>query len=183
MRTLLFVLLVGAGALAVACGDGGGRPERTGIDAVDAIVAAALSGDARALEETVRYSSIPCEAPPRSLGGPPECEPGEAQGTKVDVLPVAQCEGHFLRGEQVGESLKTLVLSEPRLYAVYRAPKSWERGEYAVVFSVQGPERAAFGQSLVIEDGRLVEVDFGCAETAAGMVESAGEVEFVLPPP
>ena len=182
MRTLLFVLLAGVGLLAPACGDGGDRLERTGIDAVDAIIAAALSGDARALEEMVRYSSIPCEAPPRSLGGPPECEPGEAPGTRVDVLPVAQCEGYFLRGDQVGEPLRTLVSSEPSLYAVFRAPDSWERGEYAVVFSVQGPEQLIFGQELVIEDGRLVLVKFGCAQTAAQLVESAGDVEFVLPP-
>jgi hypothetical protein len=153
-------------AAAAACGDGdsGGR---SGVPQVDAVVQAVLSGDQEALGRLVRYEAVPCTTGPVQFGGPPECREGEADGTVVDALRVASCEGHYARRDGIEQALGYLVAGKPKLYGVYQgSPSTWLPGGYTAVFSVEGPESGqVFGKALIIGDGEIVSIDFGCGES------------------
>ena len=81
---------------------------RTGIEDVDAIIDAILSGDIEARRALVQYTTSACTTAD-GLGGPPKCKPDEADGTLVKAFPVLGSEGHHVRPE-VG---RTDVLVSP----------------------------------------------------------------------
>src|SRR4030042_3186759 len=143
-------LLLFVAALVVGCsGDNAGR---TGVPEVDAVVQAVLSGDQEALGRLVRYEAVPWTPGPVQFGGPPECREGEADGTVVDALRVASCEGHYARRDGIEQALGYLVAGKPKLYRVYQGSLStWLPGDYTAVFSVEGPESGqVFGKALII---------------------------------
>jgi hypothetical protein len=148
---------------------------------VQAVIDAALSGDPAELLTLVQYTTIPCAATSEGIGGPPTCRQGEADGTSVDVLPVGTCEGELRRPDEIGDTLA--LLSDISLYAVYRWPAEQEPpGEYAAMFARTGPTGEALAVELVIEDGRLVRLKFGCGETPAQLVQFQGLEDVILPP-
>jgi len=148
---------------------------------VQAIIDAALSGDQEELLALVQYTTIPCAATPEGIGGPPTCRQGEADGTPVEVLPVGTCEGELRRPDEIDDT--PALLSDISLYAVYRWPAAQEPpGEYAAMFARTGPTGEVLAVELVIEDGRLVRLKFGCGETPAQLAEFQGLDDVILPP-
>lgn len=109
----------------------------------------------------VHYLNTPCTTTD-GLGGPPKCSPTEAQGTLIQVFPVSEAEGHFVRPEEID---RTLEFNIDELYAVYRptpgvdSEKYWPTGEYALLF-----DRKIFNTSVpvtaFIQDGKLVRLSF-----------------------
>jgi hypothetical protein len=151
----------------VACHEENNR-DRTGVRWVDAVVQAVLSGDQEALRGSVRYTSIACTTVPLEIGGPPECLPGESDGTVIDALLVASCEGHYARPDGIDQALTYLLAAKPKLYGVYQgSPGTLLPGDYWAVFSVEGAEPGEVdGKALVIDPyGAIVFIDFGCNES------------------
>jgi len=174
--TVLPGLLLLVAAVASACGGGNG-PRRTSVPQVDAVVQAVLSGDQEALGRLVRYEAVPCTTGPVQFGGPPECREGEADGTVVDALRVASCEGHYARRDGIEQALGYLVAGKPKLYGVYQgSPSTWLPGGYTAVFSVEGPESGqVLGMVLLIDDGEIVSIDFGCGTSPEQLAKPLGQ--------
>ena len=148
-------------ALAVAC-EGDDTAGRTGVPEVDAVLQAVLSGDQEALRGFVRYAPVACST--KSEIGVEPCRPGEPDGTVIDALRAAQCEGHYIRPDGIDQALGYLLAGKPKLYGVYQgSPSTWLPGDYTAVFSVEGPESGqVLGTALLIGDGEIVSIDFGC---------------------
>ncbi len=196
-------LLIVPALLAIACGGDGSSPTPTPTPAptaaasptaiatpvagapaeVQAIVDAALSGDAEALRPLLGYAAVPCGPPVRMLGGPPLCREGEADGTPVDVFTTAACEGGYLRPDEIDRTLDTL--SDIDFYAVYRWPEEFNTPffayEYAAIFSrtFEGEGRVV---GLMINEGKLVHVAFGCFQTPEQFVEARQLEDVVVAP-
>ena len=181
----LLAALVGV----AACGGGGGddAPER--VPDVDNVVAALEARDVDALGELVGYRQEACASRPGDAGGPPACRFGEAEGTLVVVVPLAQCEASYLRSGDVPNALEHLLDPEPEVFAAFPIPASASAtasaaepvGEYVVVLS-SDEEGAALGRRLVIEGGKVVLLDFGCGEPPEKMIEGINDSSFIIPP-
>jgi hypothetical protein len=120
-RSAAFLLLscvMGGALLLAACGrDETGPPapsstpvaqRRTGIPELDAVIGAVLSHDKEKILQLVGYTLVPCEIKPQGLGAPPECRADEPEGTAVNVFPVAQCEGYYVRPEDMEQVIGSL---------------------------------------------------------------------------
>jgi hypothetical protein len=153
---------------------------------IQAIVDAALSGDPQELRALIGYTAVACVREPVGMGGPPLCRDGEAEGTPVDVLWVAGCEGEYRRSDELDE-IPLSQLSALDFYAAYRWPEEFNAppvaAEYAAIFSRTGPTAETLAVALLIEGGELVAIKLGCGESPKGLVESDQLEEVVLPPP
>ena len=166
MKRLALLLLLLAVAT-VACHEENNR-DRTGVRWVDEVVQTVLSGDQEALRGSVRYASMACTTVPLEFGGPPECLPGESDGTVIDVLRMASCEDHYVRPDGIDQELTYLLAAKPKLYGLYQgSPGTLLPGDYWAVFSVEGAEPGEVdGKALVIDPyGAIVFIDFGCNES------------------
>jgi hypothetical protein len=145
---------------------------RIGVPEVDAVVQAVLSDDQEALRGFVRYTPVACSTTPQ-IGGE-LCRPGEPDGALVDALPAAQCEGHYIRADGIDQALASLLAGEPELYGVYQvSPGTWRSGDYTAVFSAEGPEQV-FGLELVMDDGEIVLINFGCGQSPEQLGQRLG---------
>ena len=155
---------------------------RTGVASVDALIRAMHAVDAPALAGAIVSFNIGCVTEPQGIGGPPLCEDGEPEGTPIEVLPSAYCEGFYARVESMGDSFFEIVRAAPRLFSVYEvedgeANPNWPRGDYAVVFALaKGGARTVY-----IGSAGIVNVRYGCAGNAFDHSQE-GEV-FLLDPP
>ncbi|RLT38356.1 MAG: hypothetical protein DWI58_15430 [Chloroflexi bacterium] len=209
-KSLAILLCCAAGLLSVACDDGAPAPvvtttvtpratiqappatatsmatppSRAGIPtAVDTLINLVLAGDSAALERSVTLTSLPC-GPQQGPGSPPACPAGQPVGTRVDVFPVATCEGELRPASAVRATLDQVMQAKPVLTGVYRAPKPYLpsiQGEQVIVFSrtptggVTGP----LGAGLVVVEGRLAGIWFGCGAKPAEIVPPGTEALFL----
>jgi hypothetical protein len=154
----------------------------TGIAAVDAAIDAALSRDIDALRQAIVYTPAACVTEPEGPGSPPTCRPGESEGTLVDVLPSAQCEGFFSRPDAIDLD-GVFNVSVMGLYGVYRTPADFfPPGAYAVVFTQNRPGIDEAGRELVMTDAGIVGINYGCGETPQQMVEFQHLTDTIIPP-
>ena len=154
---------------------------------MDAVVDAFLGSSLDARRHLVRFLTTPCTTA-RGLGGPPKCEAGEAEGTPVEVFPVAMMEGYFVRRESIDGALQFEVVG---LYGVFRAPGPtyerayWPAGEYAVTFAGwTRPPSTNIGimQTIVfVQDGTVVRLTHTPFVALWPPTQSLG-TEWVLPP-
>jgi len=137
----------------------------TGDAFIDRVIEATKGHDITALRSMVRLQETQCVSAAEGLGGPPLCKPDEPDGSTVAVFPVSSCEGAFTR--YPGATLGSFVSAARGLYAVTESsgePRSvpyWPVGDTYVVFHA---DRAGNdpGERLVLEDGAIVAVWFGC---------------------
>ena len=132
----------------------------------------------------VQYISVGCTTAD-GLGGPPKCAPGEAEGTLVEVFPVGEAEGYFVRPEEID---RTLEFTVDGLYAVYRpAPgidpvEYWPVGEYALLF-----ERQIYNTSqpvtVFVQDDKLVRLGFSPFPVDPAQSLSEIPLDRILIPP
>ncbi len=170
-RTRAFVIALAiTTVLLSACGTGGvssrttpaPSANRTGIQDLDVIVAAAVSGEPRALLPYLEFASLPCTTAP-GLGGPPKCLPAERDGTPVNVLPfLGPGEGSFVRESDAPNWVGPRLLS---LYAAYDvsaaaySDSNYPAGEVALVFATDGAPPSPV--TLQVSHGRIVRIDYG----------------------
>ena len=162
---------------------------RTGIQEVDAVIDAALSGDPEAYRALVRLTSSPCtrEETAETIANP-LCRPDEPEGTPVDFLPfiiTGTCNVAARTQEVRADELGLPVSSESELYAVYQTvPRRGAGRRYTAVF-VQGsadPRWQVLGTRVLIENGRVVSVNHHCGDTRAELVAGVQPEDFVLSP-
>jgi len=156
-------------------------PRSTGIAALDAIIAAAERGDAAAMQAAIQYTATACIATPQGIGAPPFCRAGEPEGTKVDVIPLAQCEGFFGRPDEL--QMDTLA-GGATLYAVYRASaaQQFPPGKYWAIFARSDASSRPPAFAIVMNDDRIVGIHFGCDMKPAQMVEFERLTDAVVSP-
>lgn len=151
-------------------------PSRTGVQDIDAIIEAVLTRDAEALRSLVRLRPLACIGPTPSSLGALFCENAETEGTIIDVLPVAQCESHYTRHEELDQVL--LFESTIDLYAVHKAGD-----QYSAVFTQQpDAEGPLFGVTVGIDRGLINYIDYGCGQTAEQLVANVAEEDFLIAP-
>lgn len=180
MKGLAAVLVCAALALA-ACGGGDGDPPADAdpladVPEVRAVVDAVLARDANALAQLVALRQFPCTEVEGTLGEPP-CAAGEAEGTVIDALPLAQCTTRFTRAHELA---RAFAFNETvALYAVYGS-----NGAYGAVFT-EAPEAGLneFGINVGIDHGSITYIDYGCGQTAGQLVQNVDDAEFLIAPP
>lgn len=154
----------------------------TGIDEVDKVIYATMGYDIDARLEMVRMSTTACTSSD-GLGGPPKCEPGEADGTIVEAFPVSNGEGHHVRPGQLQDVFDFTVRG---LIAVYIVPEDayradyWPAGEYGIAFSSEdgGYPHAIL---LLVDVGQIVRLEFIPIWPPFDMIRQKSD-EFILPP-
>lgn len=131
---------------------------RTGIPAIDNVLAAIESDDPQELSARIRYTVAPCTTAD-GLGGPPKCRDGEPEGTMLEVLPFLGSEGSFIRKSEI-ETWNGI--DGHTLYAIYRVSENapveeyYPSGEYAVLLVSSDGSTAL---SLRLGDDGIVRVD------------------------
>jgi len=139
---------------------------QTGLEEIDNILKTVAGGDAQMLRSLVGFTRAECTNQ-EGLGGPPKCREGEAEGTKVDVLPSLGPEGSFMRSDEM-ENWAGIEVSG--LYAIYRVSPAvtyeqyYPAGEYAIVYVGEENQPAI---SLRVDNGMIVRVDY-ILDTSAG---------------
>jgi hypothetical protein len=192
---LAAALLLAVAGAAAACASTAESPEHTavpaatptsaareiGIAALDTIIAAAMRGDAAALQAAVRYTPTACVATQEGIGAPPLCREGEAAGTKVDVIPLAQCEGFFARADEL--RLDALA-GGATLYAVYRqhAADPFPPGKYWAIFERRDASNPLPAFVIIMNDDGITGIHFGCAQKAAQIVEFNRLTDVIVAP-
>ena len=140
------------------------RVATTGILEVDRAVAVILSNDVAARRDLIHYTTAGCTHE-LGMGGPPKCEPGQAEGTLIEYFPVlGPGEGeHILR-----DSIDRMLEFDARaLYAVYRRTdhsvidQYFPSGIYGLVVITGRQEDApALAQVHLSADGKVVRIDY-----------------------
>jgi hypothetical protein len=131
---------------------------QVGIEEIDNVLIAVASGDLQTLRSLVSFTTAKCTLLD-GLGGPPQCLPGEAEETPVEVLPFLGSEGSFIRKDEI-ENWQGIEASG--LYAIYRVSEDVKSEEYypagkiAIIFVPLENRPAA---SLRLGEGRIVRVD------------------------
>ncbi len=126
---------------------------------IEPVIKSFLFGSIDDRRELVSYTTVACTNAD-GLGGPPKCEPGQAEGTLVEVLPILSGEGTYSNPESIDLALDFTVMG---LYAVYRVPDDtyqpdyWSAAEYGLIFSRE-MNRAPFPVTILVEDGRIVRI-------------------------
>lgn len=147
------------------------------------VLNAILYGTVLDRKELVSFSNVACTNAD-GLGGPPKCDPGEAEGTIVEVLPVSAGEGSFSRSESVEAALDFVVMG---LYAVYRVPDGEFQadyspaGEYGLLFTRE-MNAVPFPVTVFTEDGRIVRVQHHLGIAAEEVINQL-PVESILVTP
>jgi hypothetical protein len=168
-------------------------PARTPIPGLPAglpelVVGAALDKDNIQLARLTFYQQIACKADqnPHVGGDPPVCRDNEPDGTSVIVLPATQCQGDWVRPEQVPDVyLAALRIEKPRLVAAYTPklrPASFGGGFAAdTVLVFQTGDAAADAVALHVKSGRVVWVQAACT-SVADLIAPDDVDAFILEP-
>ena len=154
---------------------------RTGLESLDKVLEAILSNQVEDRRAFVTYTVVTCTTAD-GLGGPPKCQPGEAEGTLLEVLPILGSEGHHARRESIDQTLSFHVKG---LYAVYLIPEdlwqdeSFPAGEYGVVVVMADNP---FPMTVHVKEGGIIRLDYHLGKTPAEVIQEL-EGELILPPP
>jgi len=142
----------------IATQDNSPLTTRTGIPAIDNVLAAIESDDPQELSAQIRYTVAPCTTVD-GLGGPPKCRDGEPEGTMLEVLPFLGSEGSFIRKSEIGT---WNGIGGYSLYAIYRVSENapveeyYPSGDYAVLLVSSDGNTAL---SLRLGNDGIVRVD------------------------
>lgn len=155
---------------------------RTGIQEIDHVIDVIMKSDIEARLDLVQFTSTACTTT-GGLGGPPKCEPGEADGTIVDAFPISNGEGHFVRSATILNVFDFVVRG---LLAVYVVPENahhtdfWPAGEYGIIFTSEDSGSSHI-ITVLVEDGLIVRLEFNPGWPPFGLVWGKSD-EFILAP-
>jgi hypothetical protein len=100
-----------ASAFIVPPPEPGAMPEpglRSGVAVIDAFLDALDANDGVALRSLVDPMVVECVTEQHGAGAPPLCRGGEADGTTVEAIVVAGCEGVYLRLDEIDQLIDGL---------------------------------------------------------------------------
>ena len=144
--------------------------DELGISAVEAIINAAIANDTDALLEFVRYTPSTCATDIQAPGSPPGCLPSEPAGTLVDVVAIADCEGHYVREGQL--RLDPLAEGAITFVNAFRAPEGfWPEGETVLLFTREQPGIPEIGWQAILTGGAITGIRYGCGQTASELID------------
>jgi len=155
---------------------------RTGLDEIDNVIDAILSEGIDARLELVRFTTTACTTTD-GLGGPPKCEPGEADQTIVGTFPVSNGEGYHIRPDKIQTIFDFTIRG---LAAVYVVPvdayhtEYWPAGEYGVIFT---SEEGGYPHliTVLVENGQIVRLEFSPGWPPFDLIRQKSD-EFILSP-
>jgi hypothetical protein len=137
------------------------------------IIAAAEANDIETLRRLLVFTPTPCATNVQGAGGPPDCRPGEPDGTLVPVLAIADCEGHYVREDEV--ALDPLATGTITFFNAYNAPAGFfPEGERVLLFRRQQAGIGEIGMQLILTDESISGIRYGCGITAEDMIELHG---------
>jgi hypothetical protein len=145
---------------------------------VDEIIAAAVANDTEALLQYVVFTPTACATNVQGAGGAPDCRPGEVDGALVPVLAIADCEGHFVREDEI--RLEPLEAGAITFLNGYAAPEGFfPDGEEVLLFRREQPGIGEIGLQLIVTDDAVTGIRYGCGITAEEMIELHGLGEAI----
>ena len=142
----------------------------TGDPALDAIVRAALDGDATALLSRIGLTTAPCTTA-QGLGGPPKCDqaPGSpADGTAVEAFPVSSCELGWtydiqpIATEFASRDLELFAVLELDLPGPLFNESFMPELDHAIILESEAPGIGRLGHMLGVDDGSIVYLESLC---------------------
>ena len=137
------------------------------------IIAAAEVNDIDALRLFLVFTPTACATNVQGVGGPPDCRPGEADGTLVPVLAIADCEGHYMREDEL--ALDPMASGTITFVNTYNAPSGFfPEGEQVLLFTRQMSGVGEIGMQFVLTDESISGIRYGCGITAEEMIELHG---------
>jgi hypothetical protein len=154
---------------------------QTGIAAVDAVIEARLANDVDALVGLTQFLTINCVKVAEGLGSLPLCNEDEADGTPLQVLPLAFSEGTYVRQEDI----QTRYHAAPyTLLAVYRVAddvqedETFPAGEYGIIF-IDESQSFFNAVNLRVNEQGIVRIDYNAWPDILNGFDIG---EFILPP-
>lgn len=152
--------------LAVACASEGGASEAPLPNEVSSAIEHVRGGKSEALGKQAVFLTVECTVA-EGMGGPPKCESGQPEGTEVEVMPAASCEGFYIPHGSEGPTFASFLDGDVKLDALYRrdADDFFPAG-YALLFSFsssQFPDEHA--RALFLSDQGVTGLFFGCNHT------------------
>lgn len=137
--------------------------QSTGIEIVDRAIEVILSNDLTARRELVHYTTAGCTTAD-GLGGPPKCEPDQADGTPVTYFPVlGPGEGQPTLPENIDSTIDFIAED---LYAAFRrldpteVDEYYPAGVYGLVFSFADEGGLAGVTVRLNDEGQIVRFDY-----------------------
>jgi hypothetical protein len=167
---------------------------RAGIEVIDSFLDALRAEDLDAMLDLVSYQQVGCIVEPVGIGGPPFCEEGEAEGTVLDVIPAGQCEGFYMRREELRDGLHDLAGKPWAIFAVIEPGPVGEQdvdyvflqSTWQVLLTDTEPNDDGSMRSIALgfEPDGLRNIAFGCGPASPDDLANAGiSPDFLLPPP
>lgn len=157
-------------------GPGAGDKPEPGLPVeVRDVVTAFVSGGA-ALGDVLTLSQIPCAVGVEGMGAPPPCPAGTANGQLIAAFPFGVCEGSYLYPHNYRDFLVGRF-SGSTFYAAYErtdeGTSTWPKGSVAAILTAPGSDN--WGFTVGIENGKVVNLTFGCGATAAQIAGFAND--------
>lgn len=161
----------------------------TGIEGVDAVIAAVAAYDLGALTEMTEAGEQACV---ERIGDAAEVEcdtaKGETPGDPVAVFPVAYCEGAL--SHDLAATYRAFLSYAPELHAVVEAPAAepdrpvWRRGDYYLVYRLHSDVGIPEAARVVVDaTGNILVLWYGCAPSVEELMQHNGEpLPVILPP-
>jgi hypothetical protein len=143
------------------------------------MISAAEANDVAALAALIRYTPTACATNVQGAGGPPDCRPDEVDGTLVDVLAISDCEGHFVREDEL--ALDPIATGTVTFVDAFAAPQQFFPGaDTVLVFTRLMSGIGEIGWELALADDAIVAIKYGCGDTAADLIALQGLGDPIL---
>ena len=159
-------------------------PQNSVLEELKPVLESILFGTIEDRRALVSYTTIGCTNMD-GLGGPPKCEPGQAEGSLVQVLPILSGEGTFATQQGIDQALDFEVMD---LYAIYHLPQDnfpadyWSIGEYGLIFSRQ-MNAVPFPLTVFTQDGRIVQLQHHMGITPEEILKQVPLDSVIVDPP
>lgn len=166
-------------------------PPVTGIESLDAAIAAIHREDAAELLSQMRMTSLPCVGERFGLAPDPPCN-GQPEGKLVEAFPISNCEGSFVPRDVAEPSVRGFAVGErpPSIYAVYdfsgtrldSVIYAQAEAEY-ILIAQRLIDGQPFASALLLTDDGIVGSVGGCQQSPTQAVETWELTDAILPPP
>jgi hypothetical protein len=158
-------------------------PEQELISEIRPVVKAIMGGSIDQRKERLQFLTTPCTTS-GGLGGPPPCAEGEEEGDLVEVFPVLESEGYFLRKSEIERGLQFMVKG---LYAAYQEPPNpealpyWPSGGTVLIFD-RDENDIPLPVSILVQDGKMARFSFHFGISPDDLLRSIPVSQVVLSP-